>query len=108
MNHILLRDALHEMDQVSSSGIPVPFSLKFVTADRKRKTGGEIIEVKDAIKCIGKKNGMVIYDGNTLSRKEKAPSHYENATRNIALPNGSIRKIHIRLIIEFNAQKVIY
>jgi hypothetical protein len=39
---------------------------------------------------------------------EKNPNHWVNATRNIRLPNGQKRKVHIRLIIEFNHQKVVY
>ena len=35
------------------------------------------------------------------------PKHFENSTRNIKLPNGSIRKIHIRLVRVFNNKKVI-
>jgi hypothetical protein len=108
MNYILLRDALSEIDRVDHNGNPVPFSLRFVTADRKRDTGGEIIAVKNAVKCVGKKNGEVVFLGKEITAPRRNAHHWENSTRNIALENGGIRKIHIRLIIEFNGQKVIY
>ena len=41
-------------------------------------------------------------------KERKNPHHFQNKTRNIRLPNGERRKIHIRFIIEFNGQKVIY
>lgn len=37
------------------------------------------------------------------------PNHFENKTRNIkVLPQGDIKTINIRFIIEFNGKKVIY
>jgi hypothetical protein len=38
----------------------------------------------------------------------KDPHHWSNSTRNVLLPNGQKRKLHIRLIIEFNNKKVCY
>lgn len=109
MNSILLRDVIAEMDRIDGNGKPVPFSAKFVTADRKRRTGGEIISVENAVKCIGKRKGEVVYDGRTdQNRIRRDPHHYENATRNIMLENSVIRKLHIRLILEFNGKKVLY
>lgn len=108
MNYILLKDALREIDRVDESKNPIPFACRFVTADRKRNTGGEIITVVNAVKCVGKKDGEIVFLGRETAAPRRNPNHYENATRNIALQNGAIRKMHIRLIIEFNGQKVIY
>jgi len=109
---IRLLNVLEQMDQFDGAGMPVKFDIKFVTADRIRKTGGEIIEIKQGCKCVGKKKGKVIFDTRLaptdIPKSPKDPNHWINQTRNILLPNGQIRKIHIRLIIEFNGQKVCF
>lgn len=83
MKLIPLKDAIEQMDQPASR-----FTLKFVTADRKRKTGGDILEVQGC-----KLRGCV---------------DQRNATRNIELPSGQIRKVHIRLMLELNGSTIVY
>lgn len=105
---IRLKDALKLMDRLDHRGKPIPFSLCFVTADRRRNTGGEILSLKG---CILSKHNKLLpqharrVDGFGGSRK---PASYENATRNIQTPDGSIKKVHIRLIKEFNGQTIIW
>ncbi len=110
--YIRLSEVLDQMEQLDEFGMPVKFQIKFVTADRKRGTGGEIIEIKDGRKCVGKRKGKVVFDmRKTVSaapRIPKDPHHWVNSTRNILLPNGLIRTVHIRLIIEFNGKKVCF
>jgi hypothetical protein len=48
---IRLWDVLEIMDSVDAHGNPVSFQVKYVTANRTTKEGGEIIELKDACKC---------------------------------------------------------
>jgi len=115
MNSTFIRlwDVLEFMDSMDGQGKSVRFQLKFVTANRLEKTGGEIIELKDACKCsVRTKNGKEIFAAkkNFLAdeRITKDPNHWVNSTRNILLPNGQKRKLHIRLIIEFNNKKVCY
>lgn len=110
---IRLWEALETMDTVDAQGRPVRFQLKFVTANRQTGEGGEIIELKDATKCsVRTRDGREIFPQRSFSpaatRTEKNPNHWANATRNVRLPNGQKRKLHIRLIIEFNHQKVVY
>ena len=111
-NFIQLSSALDEMDRLDHDGKPVRFHVKFVTADRIRRTGGEIIEIQSGRKCVGNRNGMTVFDSrhkaDEHSRNSRQPNHWVNSTRNIILPNGGIRKVHIRLIIEFNNQKVFF
>ena len=112
-NYIRLGEALEIMDQMDDQGKPVPFQIKFVTANRIKQTGGEIIEIPNARKCSGVRNGKPVFD-----QREKQPSHgivdsrdplhWVNQTRNLLLPNGQFRKIHIRLILEVNHRKVCY
>jgi len=112
-NLIRLWDVLEIMDSMDGQGKPVRFQLKYVTADRTKETGGEIIELKDACKCSVKiKQGKEIFSTKqnfpTNDRVTKDPNHWVNSTRNCLLPNGQKRKLHIRLIIEFNNKKVCY
>lgn len=115
VQYIRLSEVLDQMEQLDEAGMPVKFQIKFVTADRKRGTGGEIIEIKDGRKCVGKRKGKVVFDMrktvstvSTAPRIPRDPHHWVNSTRNIILPNGLIRTVHIRLIIEFNGKKVCF
>lgn len=105
-------EMINAIDGIDSNGQPVGFSLRFVTADRKRKTGGDIIFIENGKKCVGKgKDGNVIWAapvGESSTGVKKNPHHYANSTRNVLITSsGQIRKVHIRLIIEFNGKKVI-
>ena len=115
MNSSLIRlwDVLEIMESMDGQGKPVRFQLKYVTADRTKGTGGEIIELKDACKCsVRTKQGKEIFAERKIfpvnDQVSKDPHHWSNSTRNILLSNGQKRKIHIRLIIEFNNNKVCY
>ena len=116
---IQLIDALRYMEERNERGFAKSFSIKYVTYNRKTGEGGEIIHIQKCTKCVGKQGDKIIL-GNQLSehsravggldpdRVRKNPNHFKNATRNLLLPNGEIRKCHIRLIIEFNNEKVFY
>jgi hypothetical protein len=111
--YIRLWDALEIIDSVDQDGRPARFQLKFVTANRTTGEGGEIIELKDARKCpVRSKKGNEIFPQRKnfphLDHTAKDPHHWNNSTRNILLPNGQKRKLHIRLIIEFDNKKVCY
>ena len=86
-----------------------PFSLMAITCDQHKKSGGEEVFFPEA-----RKHNAV----SPLERKQIAkaqpktplitdPRHFENSTRNLVLPNGQIRKVHIRLIRQFNGQTVL-
>lgn len=107
MSHITLSDALQQMMNGRK------FNLTVCTYDEKKKSGGERIEYKNARLQSGRK--PIVKDNATaallMSDQEKIitknPHHKINCTRNIVLPSGSIRKIHIRLIEKFNNKPVI-
>lgn len=86
-----------------------PFQFCFITYDQKRKKGGEYIEIKSAVKFMAKPAAQKSIEAAQPIFKgvSKNPHHFENATRNIKLENGQLRKIHIRLIRIFNHKKVI-
>ncbi len=110
---IRLWDVLEIMDSVDAEGRPVRFQVKYITANRTTGEGGDIIELKDASKCsIRTKKGEEVFPQRknfpVADKLAKDPRHWVNSTRNILLPNGQKRKLHIRLIIEFNHKKVCY
>ena len=101
-----------EMDKVDHTGRPVPFSITFITADRTRNTGGEIINISEAQKCVGKQSGSVLYatpvNASSTNSVARDPHHRENETRNIFIPiSGQVRKVHLRLITQLNGKKII-
>ena len=101
------------MDTMDEQDKPAKFQIKYVSANRIQGTGGDIIELKDACKCSGKtKDGKPIFSSKKVNSSNdnptKDPQHWTHSTRNLLLPNGQIRKAHIRLIIEFNNQQVCY
>jgi hypothetical protein len=99
------------MGSFDEAGKPTTFQIVFVTADRKRGTGGEFINIPQASVCVGFRAGKVVTDKRyptTPVASHKNPNHWANSTRNLLLPNGGIRTIHIRLITEFNNQKVYF
>lgn len=100
---ILFKDMLTYLDSGQ------PFSLSFVTYDKKRGTGGEWINVKSAVKFMAKGNQTKSIEAAqpSFTMLSKNPKHFENSTRNIKLQNGEIRKVHIRLIRLFNNKTVI-
>ena len=83
-----------------------PFDVKFVTADLEKQTGGEIIELRQVRLSIAKRAAPIARAGK--KKNAGTQNHWANSTRNAVLPNGLIRKFHIRLIIEFNGRKVIW
>ncbi len=98
------------MMDVVEGGMPKPFAITFVTSDEKRKSGGELIRVKE--RSATKYRDFVPGDERDFTGKGKAafsknPNHGVHATRNINIPGiAHIVKIHIRLITSFNGKKV--
>lgn len=115
MKVISLQDVLAWMDTGK------PFDIAFVTADRKRQTGGEIIELENvklhrkaeyqqdnAEVSTAEAVSTVAVSTVALKKDYRNPQHLQHGTRNLRLSSGKIRKIHIRLIVKFNGAKVVY
>ena len=93
---IRLIDALNLMDQKNKEGEPIPFSIKYVTFNRKKKTGGEIIAIEKAPKCVGTRKGKIIHDKKESTNQRRPPNHFKNSTRNLNILNtDQIRKCNI-------------
>src|SRR5688572_11951011 len=89
---ITLKDVLTEMDSGRK------FSISFITCDRHKDTGGELIEVPSAHKhaWLSKedfKRQQKLQPASVAIKRN--PRHYENSTRNIILPGSEVRKVHI-------------
>ncbi len=81
---IALNDALGVMK------LGHPFQIKFVTANRSKKTGGKIIELSKCVEVGAKHNQK---SNDTITLKQVINDHHPTT-------------VHIHLITEFNHQKV--
>jgi len=103
---ITLKDALAWLD----AGKPMT-DVVFITCDLKKRTGGERIVLKKCWKHLP----LPAHEQTKLDRLHKQspdkvkrnPNHYENSTRNLKLPNGEIRKVHIRLLRQMNGKTIL-
>jgi hypothetical protein len=92
-------------------GYPYRFSLTFVKCNRNKRTGGELVSVENAVlykhkKWLNTPRHRVPKISQIVS---KNPNHTQNQTRNIyVIQTGKILKVHIRLIVRFDRQDVVY
>lgn len=89
-----------------------PFDLAFVTADRKRGTGGELKEVKGYKKVMSEivETRQVGEFNRVNAIATKDPGHHEHKTLNIYNPQNEtdhIITIHWRLMVYFNHKRII-
>jgi hypothetical protein len=103
-NSVRLTEVLRQMEEGEER-----FTIRFVTADKNRKTGGKIAEwhncqLSRRRVSVGQRPARVPVADST----SRMPAHYQNATRNIVQGNSSqVRKVHIWLLLEFNGRKVV-
>lgn len=111
---ISLIEALKIIDLKDAGGDALPFNISFRTLQRNSKTGGRLVELDNAKlltrtskkKSISEKLQIQQLQEAPISKKN--PNHYQNRTRNLVKANGEIVKVHIRLIISINNQKIVY
>lgn len=92
-----------------------PFSMRWVTYDRKRRKGGRILEVSEArLTQPGqqRKAGRPLTPIEKTKAAGKRANHRKWYTRNIAVlhqgeETGEIIKFHPPLVLEFNGMDVI-
>jgi len=98
-------DLLTVLDEIDTGNT---FDMTFITCDRRRGTGGEIVEVKGWAKVKREKGRG---DEKSASfAASKNPNHFENKTINIVNPrNRRLHpvKVHWYLIEFFNGKRVI-
>lgn len=97
------------MRSFKEDGTPSQFSLHAVTADKNRNTGGKIIHLTDVnISGLRKQNPSAKHESRKAEIKGiRQPAHYRNSTMNLVhQESGTVTKIHPRLIVKFNGEKV--
>jgi hypothetical protein len=108
MQLIALADVLLLMDTTAD-----PFTVVYSTADRQRGTGGELLRLEGCV-CTAKAKGQaqaapapVAEPSSAPASVRHKPAHRTNQTRNVTvLSSGKTRKLHVRLIVEFNGLTV--
>lgn len=91
------------------------FDITWITADRKRKTGGKILQLRNAIRSDKPDNGVkkdvvapevAEVSNHTIPKRD--PNHFKNDTINIRKRGTQrIMKVHPNLITMFNNKHVI-
>lgn len=96
-----------------------PFSITFITYDRRRRKGGAVRTFPEAELLQRKKKEV---EGRPMTRREKAglpadfseksPRHRKWYTRNIRIlqdghPTALVKKIHPPLVVFFNGKNVV-
>jgi hypothetical protein len=81
-------------------------SVGYVTANQDKKTGGEIVRIKEC-KIINHVNNPANGGNPTNVVIYKPQNHGKHATRNLSLSNGIIRKIHIFLLFKLDNYSIV-
>lgn len=111
MQLIALADVLQLMDTTAD-----PFDVVYVSADRKRRTGGELVALRGCL-ATGRPDEPAPASAppvpeptnwrDVVHPRRRRPAHRAHQTRNVTiLSSGHTRKLHVRLIVEFNGQTV--
>lgn len=95
---ITLKQMCQQMARLDAQKNPVAFSLKIWEFNTQNKRAGTLREYK----------GVTLMQKGRGNPYEKNPNHWENRTRNLKLPEGGIKKIHIIFVKEFNGITVVY
>lgn len=110
-DYIFLNDALKLMNERLVNGHFKPFNISFRTYNSQNNTGGRLRVIEGARILPNKntnKKKLTLENVITEDKTNRPPNHWTNRTRNIELPDGSVRKLRIDFIISINNKKVIY
>lgn len=83
------------------------FSIRFITADVKKGTGGKVLEIPKARIARSFLHSLPNPARTKDADKMRDPNHAQHFTRNIELPNKQIRKVHPFLITHLNHEPVL-
>lgn len=100
---ITLGDAVRQIEMTGDMGIPIPFSAKWVRADRRKDTGGQIVEAKGIVLLRNNKGLSKTMRSAAGTRDRNSNT---NATRDVWY-DGREDCIHIFLMVEFNGKTVL-
>lgn len=88
------------------------FDMVYVTADRRRGTGGELESLKNWVKHntfdSKKPTDREPKSRIATSLRDCNPQNFRHKTRNVInLKSRKIQKLHLKLIVEFNGKNVL-
>lgn len=111
MQFITLADVLRILDMTAE-----PCTVVFSTANRQKGTGGELLTLENCVKTGTNREAKQAQAAAPSAQQPAAepaprpkhqPAHQSNQTINLTiLSSGHVRKVHVRLITQFNGQKV--
>jgi hypothetical protein len=104
---IRLAEALERMETAE-----VPFTLRFVKYDKRRKTGGQVVEWANCRLSRPRRprtmRQLAEQAAGQAARTGGAQRHYRNSTRNLVVGNSTQRrKVHIWLLLALNGVKIV-
>ncbi|MGI4865442.1 MAG: hypothetical protein ACRYFZ_16080 [Janthinobacterium lividum] len=108
---IQLKDVLHRLEKPSRDrqGQPVPVQIEFVTCDEKKGTGGELVSLDGVVLAKLTTSAAPKVGRPTSEFFGKRANEWHNGTRNFYhVVSQQVRKVHIRLITQFNYATVVY
>lgn len=104
---ISMGDALDLMAETDRYGRLKPFSLTYISFNKRTGKGGEVISFKSCYLRVVNNTGSKVRKGK-INPQSHQPDHWKNSTRNFEpIGSGVIRKFHIWLLMEFNGMEVV-
>ena len=107
---IQLKDVLHQLENPSRDrqGQPVPAHIEFVTCDEAKGIGGELVSL-DGVVLAKLVTRLPAAGRPSAEFFGKRANQWHNGTRNfLVVSSKEVRKVHIRLITQFNHATVVY
>jgi hypothetical protein len=106
---IALNEVLNQMEQVNRRGFAMPFHIEVVSYNKETGEAGNVKVYENAVLCTsGARISIKKKVSATPQKKKISQNHFINSTRNVELPSGEVKKIHIWLIRQFNGEKVVW
>lgn len=104
---ITMAEALEEMAHTDRYGRLKPFSITYISYNKRSGKGGQVISFPSCyLRVLNNTGSKIIRNKKRLEARQ--PNHWKNSTRNIEpIGSGEIRKFHIWLMIEFNGKEVV-
>ena len=103
METIKYEQMLVAMQAVDSrTGLGIPFTIRGIKANKLTKKAGEPFEYINARLSSNSKP----VQKQALRKRKRFAYHDQHKTFNLVLPDGRVRKVHLRLITYFNGMRV--
>ena len=115
MATVHIRDVARLIGSRGPNGELQQFNICGYKYSRKDKVGGERFEYRGAVLLTKDTNPDALPPEKrkgakarqAIRARQKNPHHFLNSTRNILLPTGEVRKVHLFLLTEFNGLEIV-